>query len=424
MKLENIVDKALLTIKSMTLTGMMFIWAQVANAQSKPSVEYDTLKIATYNLLNYPGNDTTGHNPNFRTVIKEINPDILVAQEVISQAGVDGFLNNVMRSFGRPYAAGLFINGPDTDNAIFYDSTKLAFISNTPIKTALRDINGFKMVNKASNDTFIVYSVHLKASSGSSNEILRAAEVDSLRKATNKLPLNTDFMVLGDFNIYRYSESAFQKLLNQSSSGYFIDPLNLTVNWSNDPLYAKYHTQSTRTRQLPDGGSTGGMDDRFDMILISDAVNGVGGMQYVPNSTVNYGNDGFHFNDSINKPPNIAVGQVIANALHYASDHLPVFSKFVFPKPEQYIALNLRVLIEGFYDGTSMRPDTIEVFLRQVFPPYAKADSAKILIDSTGFGTAKFYNASSGTYYIAVKHRNSIETWSRAGGEPFIRGTH
>jgi hypothetical protein len=31
-------------------------------------------------------------------------------------------------------------------------------------------------------------------------------------------------------------------------------------------------------------------------------------------------------------------------------------------------------------------------------------------------------NATNGTYYIQTKHRNSIETWSRAGGEVYTVG--
>ena len=33
-----------------------------------------------------------------------------------------------------------------------------------------------------------------------------------------------------------------------------------------------------------------------------------------------------------------------------------------------------------------------------------------------------FSNAGSGQYYIVIKHRNSIETWSRQGGEVFTSG--
>ena len=37
-----------------------------------------------------------------------------------------------------------------------------------------------------------------------------------------------------------------------------------------------------------------------------------------------------HYNDSINRLPNLAVPDSVANALHYASDHLPVSGRFVF----------------------------------------------------------------------------------------------
>jgi hypothetical protein len=110
--------------------------------------------------------------------------------------------------------------------------------------------------------------------------------------------------------------------------GYFIDPLSLSGTF-NQSSFAQYHTQSPRTRSFG-GGATGGMDDRFDMILISQSISDVNNITYINGSTVAYGNDGNHYNDSINKPPNTAVGQQIADALHYASDHLPVLATFSF----------------------------------------------------------------------------------------------
>lgn len=50
----------------------------------------------------------------------------------------------------------------------------------------------------------------------------------------------------------------------------------------------------------------------------------VGGIEYVSGSYPAFGNDGMHFNDSINAPPNTAVPPEVADALHYGSDHLPV----------------------------------------------------------------------------------------------------
>ena len=98
-----------------------------------------------YNLLNYPGTDTTGCNPYFRTVIHSVQPDILVVQEITSQAGVNGFLNNVINSSGNNYSSGIFIDGPDSDNEIFFNTSEFTFISHIPIQTNLRNISEFRL---------------------------------------------------------------------------------------------------------------------------------------------------------------------------------------------------------------------------------------------------------------------------------------
>ena len=152
-------------------------------------------------------------------------------------------------------------------------------------------------------------------------------------------------MVMGDFNFYRDTEPAYIKLKAPGGiQGFFIDPVNITGVWNNG-AYAQYHTQSTRVRQFG-GGATGGMDDRFDMIIYSQAISDAGGITYIPQSLIPYGNDGLHYNDSINRPPNNAVGQTVANALHYASDHLPVIAKFKFESPIGII--NLSQIPKGF----------------------------------------------------------------------------
>lgn len=86
-----------------------------------------------------------------------------------------------------------------------------------------------------------------------------------------------------------------------------------------------------------------------------------------------------------------------------------------FKAMEAYKTLSLTCLIQGFYDsGTDlMVQDTMSVFLRNNSPPYIAIDSSKVLMSSSGTGTFSFPEASGGTpYYIQVKHRNSIETWS------------
>ncbi len=292
------------------------------------------IKIMSYNLLNYTDlstSDTTIRNPYFRTILAATDPDILVVQEVTSLSSMNVFLSNVLNANGNTYTRGTFINGFDTDNGIFYKTSKFSLISNTPIETALRDINEFRLSNTLTGDEIRIYSVHLKASSGGTNEDARAAEVDSLRKVTNALPAGTNFIVCGDFNIYGSTESAYIKLKqnNPGDDGHFIDPINITGTWNN-LNYAIYHTQCTRDTALGTGGASGGMNDRFDMMLYSSAVSQTGGVTYVSGSTTAYGNDGNHYEQSIYISPNTAVSQTIATALYNASDHLPIIASFDF----------------------------------------------------------------------------------------------
>jgi exonuclease III len=296
-------------------------------------------KIMSYNLLNYPGSDSAIRNPHFRTVIANTLPDILVVQEMLSQAGMNNFLTNVLNVASSGYAAGTFLDGPDTDNGIFYKPTAFTFLANNIITTDLRNISEFILRENSTGDTIRIYSLHLKAGNTTSDEQQRLTEVNALRNVTGNLPPNSNYIVCGDFNIYGSNDLAYQKLLNQSTQGYFIDIYSLPGTW-NDPDYAIYHTQSPRVRQFG-GGSNGGMDDRFDMFLFSPAVMSIGEVYYNPNTFTNYGNDGNHYNDSINKPPNAVVSQQIADALHYSSDHLPVFATFSFAQNNTQITVDL-----------------------------------------------------------------------------------
>ncbi len=75
------------------------------------------------------------------------------------------------------------------------------------------------------------------------------------------------------------------------------------------------------------------------------------------------------------------------------------------------------MFIEGLYNEAtdSMIRDTVSIYLRNASPPYAAIDSSKALLDSNGRAAISFSNASNGVkYYIQLKHRNSIETWSAA----------
>ena len=163
-----------------------------------------------------------------------------------SQAMVDNFFTNVVdATFPGQFSRGAIVDGPDTDNEIYVRSARLAFIANTPIQTALRNISEFTMYSPAAADTIRMFAVHLKASSGTTNESDRAAEVANLRHATNALPAGKYFLGLGDFNIHGTTEPAYQELLqdNPTNDGNVIDPVTLPGIW-NFLSYAPYLTQS------------------------------------------------------------------------------------------------------------------------------------------------------------------------------------
>ncbi|MBK8552279.1 MAG: hypothetical protein IPL53_14930 [Ignavibacteria bacterium] len=76
---------------------------------------------------------------------------------------------------------------------------------------------------------------------------------------------------------------------------------------------------------------------------------------------------------------------------------------------------DLTASIEGFYDpnSNSMISDTITVYLRSSDSPFPKIDSAKTYLNSSGQASFDFNNISNNTgYYIQIKHRNGLETWS------------
>jgi len=84
---------------------------------------------------------------------------------------------------------------------------------------------------------------------------------------------------------------------------------------------------------------------------------------------------------------------------------------------------NITVAIEGLYNNISNTlnsRDTASAYLRIASSPYTIIDSSKSVIDSVSLtGNFRFNVATLGRYFIVIKHRNSIETWSRVNGESY-----
>ncbi len=78
--------------------------------------------------------------------------------------------------------------------------------------------------------------------------------------------------------------------------------------------------------------------------------------------------------------------------------------------------LNLTMLIEGLYNPATNATvqDTVRVYARSNVNPYFIIDSAKGVINSSGQVSVIFTQVQNGQpYYLQVKHRNSLETWSK-----------
>jgi len=90
----------------------------------------------------------------------------------------------------------------------------------------------------------------------------------------------------------------------------------------------------------------------------------------------------------------------------------------------KYAQVNVKVAIQGLYNGwTHNVRDTLKAYLRNAVSPFGKIDSATAVIDSLTLNAPfTFTNASSGTYYIQLIHRNGLETWSKNGGEVVTNG--
>jgi photosystem II stability/assembly factor-like uncharacterized protein len=90
------------------------------------------------------------------------------------------------------------------------------------------------------------------------------------------------------------------------------------------------------------------------------------------------------------------------------------------------IGVNVTCAFEGLYYqlfNVLSRRDTLTAYLASANSPYLLVDSAKCVIDSTNFsGLLNFTNAQTGNYYLVLKQFQSVQTWSKAGGESLIRG--
>ncbi|MEM1304961.1 MAG: PEP-CTERM sorting domain-containing protein, partial [Planctomycetota bacterium] len=160
-----------------------------------------------------------------------------------------------------------------------------------------------------------------------------------IRNNADALGGDENIIYLGDMN---FGSSGEQGYANYRASGpaQAFDPLNL-LTWPNFSI-PQHMTQSTRVSSLPDGGAPSGMDDRFDLQIVTEELLDGEGLSYIgptssglsslDHSYQAFGNDGVSLNSNIN---NTTVGRsqsaAVLDALFEFSDHLPVVADYQLP---------------------------------------------------------------------------------------------
>ncbi len=313
-------------LMALALLAVMLVAAPPAQA----------IRVMTYNILNWPSYDIAGRYDDHQVLMDELDADIIIVQEIESQTGVNHYLDYCLNAtVPGEYGAALFVNGPDTDNAIFYKKSVVDTVTSETIYTDVRWTMDYTVQLEGYTGTagqLHFLSAHLKAGSDGSDEAVREDQCIDIRAHMNAYPSGTNFIFGGDLNVYTYTDDGYQVLISSSgdNDGRCFDPINMPGAWHDSYTYRHIHTQSPRETSV--GSYTGGgMDDRFDQLLISSSLEDGSGMDYVSGTYTAYGNDGYRLNGDINDPTNQIVSAAIADALFYASDHIPVYMELQLP---------------------------------------------------------------------------------------------
>ena len=314
------------------------------------NLQADTIKMMQYNMMYYtasaPSGCNTGGNylnskdANLKTIFQYVQPDVLCVNEIgASNTYVNRVLTQVLNTDGINYFDACPLtnfSGGSIANMLFYDKRKLGFHSHFYVTTSVRDINAYKMYYQSAGlqqgDTiFITFIIaHLKAGNTDSDKATRLVQVQRLMTKLEQIGIADNYVFSGDFNLYSDQEQSFQHLINYPNTLFkFYDPIDQIGYWHDNPAYASVHTQSTHTYSENGCFATGGLDDRFDFILVSPYIYfGNNKVKAIKESYHALGQDGIRLNRSLIDPPNTAVPNNIANAMYNFSDHLPVLLDF------------------------------------------------------------------------------------------------
>lgn len=306
----------------------------------------DTLKTMFYNLYRFPSKPPANREFILRKILKKYSPDLFMVCELESEEGADRILHSSLQTPQNNFARASFqpiqsVTKPHIDEKlqqiVFYNMNKLILTNQAVLTTSVRDINHytFKLNTTTSNLNPIyldVFVTHLKSSPGKVNRNKRLKMINTFITALKDIPKEHYVLFSGDFNFYDSdSEPGYQKIINLSNPIIMVDPIDMPGKWHDNASFSTIHTQATRTsaKGFGTGGAIGGLDDRFDFIMMSENFHLSREFYYTDTSYKAFGNNGNCLDQRINHEDcNGIYDSKVRQNLHDMSDHLPIVMEF------------------------------------------------------------------------------------------------
>src|SRR6185312_7273789 len=332
---------------------------ETAQAQSTPG---DTIKVMAYNTLGFSyASGCQGPIPPLYAGLKAIfqfaQPDIMGLDKMVcvqtSPTDLQGispyrFLDTVIAEcLNTNYSFCPFTDISGCTNGdgsvLFYNKTKIGYISTTPLYTGQEDMDLNKLYYKdpylsATHDTTFLYVLLGHTISGSSSTGRDTQDTTNINKLKRMFAVMPNLIYMGDFNTRSSSEPGYEYITQTDPDTNFImdDPcffpdkkLTYPINWDSNPLGAAAElTTTTRATTAPNScGTTGGGKDWYDHILLSHSiVNNSNYISYIRNSYTTIGNDGKRVGVSVNTGTNLSAPANVINAVFTFSDKYPVMA--------------------------------------------------------------------------------------------------
>jgi hypothetical protein len=354
------------TVLLVTVSSVLLCLASASNCHAQ-------LRIVTYNTTGAP---SSGIDIVLKSIGEEVRNgiakpiDVLLLQEQNRPATIGAnapstdtqafvaLLNSIYNNAGITYAmsnrTGNTSSTADPTQTLVYRTQTVQLIADTAFGSASQPRQTLRYqlrpVGYSSAADFYVYNSHYKASQDSpapgTNATQRQAEAAAIRVNSDLLGQGAHVIYAGDHNFYfsDAQEPAWGTLV-AAGNGQANDPINQVGAWHNNSSFAAVHTQSPCTSSVGNCGVTGGMDDRFDFQLVTGEFLDGAGLSYISGSYHAFGNNGSTFNDDINVGNTVTFPGVtsysttqILNAIHAATDHIPVVADYQLPAVMQAVA--------------------------------------------------------------------------------------